>query len=59
MSVHRCALGLDPRLDGIRFTWNAGKDAVNQRKHGVSLGEAKTVLADKSERAQYEPHRYA
>ena len=29
-----------------RFEWNARKDAENQRKHGVSFEEARTVFAD-------------
>lgn len=30
----------------IRFAWNDGKNRVNQRKHGVSFEEAKTVFYD-------------
>ncbi len=30
----------------IRFSWNEGKNRVNQRKHGVAFEEAKTVFYD-------------
>jgi uncharacterized protein len=30
----------------FRFRWDPSKDAVNRRKHGVSLDEARTVFAD-------------
>ncbi len=30
----------------IRVVWNTGKNRVNQRKHGVSFEEAKTVFYD-------------
>jgi uncharacterized DUF497 family protein len=46
-------------MDEIRFTWDAGKDAVNQRKHGVSFGEAKTVFADDFARLIIDPDHAA
>ncbi|MBI4227082.1 MAG: BrnT family toxin [Candidatus Omnitrophica bacterium] len=30
----------------IRFAWNEGKNRVNQRKHGVSFEEARSVFYD-------------
>jgi len=30
----------------IRFAWDAAKDRANQRKHGVSFTEARTVFYD-------------
>lgn len=33
-------------MRAIRFAWNEGKNRVNQRKHGVSFDEAKTVFYD-------------
>jgi uncharacterized DUF497 family protein len=31
---------------GIAFEWDRGKDAANQRKHGVGFAEASTVFDD-------------
>lgn len=30
----------------IKFTWDENKNKINQRKHGVSFDEAKTVFYD-------------
>ena len=30
----------------LRFEWDEAKEALNQRKHGVSFEEAKTVFSD-------------
>lgn len=30
----------------IRFEWDENKDKINQRKHGISFDEAKTVFYD-------------
>ena len=30
----------------LRFEWDEKKDRANQRKHGVSFGEARTVFYD-------------
>jgi len=30
----------------IRFEWDANKDIINQKKHGVSFQEAKSVFYD-------------
>ncbi|MDT0617515.1 BrnT family toxin [Salinisphaera sp. P385] len=39
----------------LRFEWDASKDAANQRKHGVSFEEAKTVFADEHGRLISDP----
>ena len=39
----------------IQFTWDDGKAGENQRKHGISFGEAKTVFYDGNARLQYDP----
>lgn len=33
-------------MDGIRFEWDENKNRINQRKHGISFDEAKTVFYD-------------
>lgn len=33
-------------MDTIRFEWDENKNRINQRKHGVSFEEAKTVFYD-------------
>jgi uncharacterized DUF497 family protein len=33
-------------MSALRFEWDPKKDAVNQRKHGVSFDEASTVFSD-------------
>lgn len=33
-------------MDMIRFEWDENKNRINQRKHGVSFEEAKTVFYD-------------
>lgn len=33
-------------MDDLRFEWDPGKDASNQRKHGVSFVEASSVFFD-------------
>jgi hypothetical protein len=30
----------------LRFEWDSSKDALNQRKHGISFSEAQTVFSD-------------
>ncbi|NIM11571.1 MAG: BrnT family toxin [Candidatus Aminicenantes bacterium] len=42
-------------MDAIRFTWDARKDKANQKKHGISFSEAKTVLNDANARLIYDP----
>ena len=38
----------------ISFTWDPVKDLTNQRKHGVSFEEAKTVFADENALIEYD-----
>ena len=33
-------------MDMIRFEWDENKNLINQRKHGVSFDEAKSVFYD-------------
>ena len=33
-------------MDHIEFLWDENKDKINQKKHGVSFEEARTVFAD-------------
>lgn len=33
-------------MDTIQFEWDEHKDQLNQRKHGISFDEAKTVFYD-------------
>ena len=33
-------------MEHIEFLWDENKNKINQRKHGVSFEEAKTVFAD-------------
>ena len=32
----------------LRFTWDPRKDQINQRQHGISFAEAKTVFYDEN-----------
>ncbi len=33
-------------MNSLKFEWDDNKNVLNQRKHGVSFEEAKTVFAD-------------
>jgi len=35
-------------MENIKFEWDAAKASVNQKKHGVSFDEAKTVFYDEN-----------
>jgi len=39
----------------ITFEWDENKNKSNQRKHGISFSEAKTVFFDDNARLIYEP----
>jgi uncharacterized DUF497 family protein len=39
----------------LRFEWDAVKDASNQKKHGISFSEAKTVFSDQFARLIADP----
>lgn len=42
-------------MDGLRFAWDPGKAASNQRKHGVTFEEAQTVFFDEFARLIPDP----
>ena len=35
-------------MSQLRFEWDPAKDALNQRKHGISFDEATTVFSDEA-----------
>ncbi len=39
----------------IRFEWDARKNTLNRRKHGVSFEEAKSVFSDENARLIHDP----
>ena len=42
-------------MHGLTFVWDDRKDRVNQRKHGVSFDEARTVFYDENAREYADP----
>ena len=42
-------------MDDLVFEWNDRKSAANEKKHGVSFNEAKTVFADQFARLIADP----
>ena len=44
-------------MNTIRFEWDTDKDSANQKKHGVSFDEAKTVFYDPTARVIVDPQR--
>lgn len=42
-------------MNGIRFAWDEEKAAENLRKHGVSLEEGSSVVADENARLKHDP----
>ena len=42
-------------MDKLRFTWDKTKSASNQKKHGISFEEAKTVFSDEFARLILDP----
>lgn len=42
-------------MDTIRFIWDEKKHRENQKKHGVSFTEARTVFYDENARLIYDP----
>lgn len=42
-------------MAGLRFEWDPRKDRANQKKHGVSFAEAKTVFLDEFARIIDDP----
>src|SRR5689334_22000644 len=46
-------------MDGLSFEWDERKNAVNQRKHGVSFEEARTAFLDENARVIPDPEHSA
>jgi uncharacterized DUF497 family protein len=42
-------------MNRLNFEWDERKNASNQKKHGISFGEAKTVFADELGRLISDP----
>lgn len=42
-------------MNHLRFEWDARKEAVNLKKHGISFDEAKTVFTDEFARLIADP----
>ena len=42
-------------MSHLEFEWDESKNASNQRKHGISFGEAKTVFTDQFARLIVDP----
>jgi hypothetical protein len=42
-------------MSNIRFEWGANKAAANQRKHGVTFDEARTVFFDENAKLINDP----
>ena len=46
-------------MSSLKFEWDGNKNALNQRKHGVSFEEAKSVFADELARLIPDPNHSA
>jgi uncharacterized DUF497 family protein len=42
-------------MEEIDFSWDAGKNRENQRKHGISFEEASTAFSDENARLRHDP----
>ena len=42
-------------MSGLNFNWDAGKNAQNKAKHGVSFEEAQTVFFDENAMEFFDP----
>lgn len=42
-------------MDMIRFEWDANKNIINKRKHGISFEEASTVFYDEEALVKEDP----
>lgn len=42
-------------MNELRFVWDAQKDRVNVRKHGVSFAEARTAFYDEHAKLYFDP----
>ena len=39
----------------LRFSWDPEKAKINEQKHGVSFGEARSIFYDDNARLQHDP----
>ena len=46
-------------MRGLTFVWDGRKDRANQRKHGISFAEARTVFYDDDAREYADPDHSA
>jgi uncharacterized DUF497 family protein len=46
-------------MRGLTFVWDERKDRANQRKHGISFVEARTVFYDENAREYADPDHSA
>ncbi|OYY73558.1 MAG: hypothetical protein B7Y40_08915 [Gammaproteobacteria bacterium 28-57-27] len=46
-------------MSSLKFEWDGNKNALNQKKHGVSFEEAKSVFADELARLIPDPDHSA
>lgn len=46
-------------MSELRFEWDEAKNRVNQRKHGISFEEARTVFFDENAIRFYDPDHSA
>jgi len=42
-------------MNSLRFEWDENKNTSNQKKHGISFEEAKTVFSDELGRLIHDP----
>ncbi|PJD93013.1 MAG: hypothetical protein CK423_07980 [Legionella sp.] len=42
-------------MTSITFEWDASKESLNTKKHGISFDEAKTVFFDESAKVIHDP----
>lgn len=42
-------------MDALRFEWDAAKERINVRKHGISFEEARTAFYDEKAIQYYDP----
>ena len=42
-------------MNSLKFEWDDNKEAMNQKKHGVTFDEAKTIFADELGRLMPDP----
>lgn len=42
-------------MNDLKFNWDEGKNSSNQRKHGISFEEAKTIFFDEDAIEYFDP----